>query len=85
MCPKHDTRAHFWRMLAMSRAVGVDLVEATREGWLSERSFTEAVNVCRNCATVTACNGWLDHACEVPFTPAFCPNAPVFNAFCERS
>ena len=58
----------------MGRAVGLDLVAAVREGWLSRGDLGSLVETCESCEMAERCTAWLATHVQAETTPTFCRN-----------
>ena len=70
-----DENEHYWLVQRMARATGVDLVEATKAGVLSQEEWAGIVTRCRSCQWSEGCQSWLSEPVdeERPF-PETCIN-----------
>ena len=73
-------RAHYWRVLGMAQAVGVDLAEEMAAGRLTQAGWAEMVHRCRGCDWADDCSHWLDARPDAPSAPAPCRNGARFDA-----
>jgi hypothetical protein len=71
MRPLGEPRAHYWRVIAMAKATGLDLVRAFEAGELDSQTWADTVQRCRSCAWVGGCDRWVseDHDGSAPPTP----------------
>lgn len=70
------------RVNAMAEAMGVDLVELTLRGTLSDDALDDMVVKCTGCTQPCACDTWLDAngASNNDAPPSYCRNDDVFAA-----
>ncbi|MBE0413574.1 DUF6455 family protein [Yoonia sp.] len=73
-----DMRAHFMRVLKMSKANGVDLSTALDEGQIDTDDFADMVTACRGCAQVGQCDRLLATMLALPQAPDYCENRKEF-------
>ena len=82
--PLGDENHHYWRVVAMAKAAGVDLQQAMDDGTLSHEDWAGLVTRCRGCdwEREGGCGRWLklalaaDGPSEVPGP---CVNRAVFD------
>lgn len=80
MKPLGNSMEHYWRVIDMANAVGVDLTEARESGALSEELWADMVQLCRSCQWTDGCAGFLDKATGDQMAPFNCLNAKRFEA-----
>ena len=78
-----DTREHYWLMLGMARARGVDLGQAMKVGRLSAPDYAEMVTACRSCTQPGACRKLLDSHALLATGPGYCVNQDKLSALAE--
>jgi hypothetical protein len=64
----------------MARAIGVDLVQAVTEGWMSREELGTLVAACAKCDHAARCLSWLAGAGTAPVLPAYCVNKSDLEA-----
>ncbi|NBZ86940.1 DUF6455 family protein [Stagnihabitans tardus] len=64
----------------MARSVGLDLVGAVVEGWLSRAELADLVERCEACDQSQRCTSWLAVTLDSKDLPTFCPNARALHA-----
>lgn len=75
-----DEVRHYWLVQRMARATGTDLVAATRQGDLDQKTWAGMVQRCRGCDWASECQRWLDCPDEAPrATPETCQNRKMFQ------
>ena len=57
--PLGPEQKHYWLVMRMADATGVDLVQAMRDGRLTQSDWARMVNRCRSCDRVEGCQRWL--------------------------
>ncbi|MEV8466125.1 DUF6455 family protein [Fluviibacterium sp. DFM31] len=86
--PLGDPITHYWLVLEMARAAGVDLVTAMDEGRLTHDGWAGMVERCRDCDWQRdgGCTRWLSlqeaGSAEVP---GACVNQQKFDALAEAT
>jgi len=83
--PLGEENHHYWRVVAMAKAAGLDLQEALEDGRLSQEEWAGLVQKCRGCdwEREGGCGRWLNLALakEAPSeTPSTCVNHDRFEA-----
>ena len=79
MKPLGDPRAHYWRVIGMAQATGVDLVGAFETERLSSETWAHMVNRCRACSCVAGCDRWLAAGNTACVPPRGCENRERFG------
>lgn len=79
MKPLGDPRAHYWRVLGMSKATGVDLAGAFASGRLESATWAGMVERCRACPWVKGCDRWLGAGQQAAVPPKRCLNRDRFG------
>lgn len=70
-----------WGMTrGMARVIGVNLVGAVTDGWLSRDGLAELVETCACCSQSTRCTAFLAITPQSLSVPGFCPNKPGLEA-----
>lgn len=64
----------------MARALGVDLVGAVTEGWLTRAELAALVETCESCDRAGECTAWLAVHVQSEGPPPFCHNADGLTA-----
>lgn len=64
----------------MARALGLDLVGAVTEGWLTRSELGQLVETCEACDQSSGCTAWLAVTLQSETLPGFCRNAPALQA-----
>ncbi|MCW1920009.1 DUF6455 family protein [Rhodobacter sp. KR11] len=64
----------------MARAVGLDLVSAVTEGWLSRTELGCLVETCEACDQSARCTAWLAVTLRTEALPPYCRNAAALGA-----
>ena len=86
--PKGEPVDHYWLVMRMAKATGVDLAQAMEEGDLTQADWAGVVDRCRSCGWERdggGCGRWLD--LQVPgeaHVPGACVNQTVFERLDER-
>ncbi|MEX0318644.1 MAG: DUF6455 family protein [Ruegeria sp.] len=76
---------HLRLVLRMGRATGADIVEAHREGRLSQEDWADMVQTCRGCEWAPDCPEWLDENECVHEAPETCPNRARLAALRDQT
>lgn len=79
MKPLGPPRAHYFRVLGMARATGLDLVSAFDAGRLDNDTWSCMVERCRGCAWAEGCDSWLDAGATADIPPRECLNRARFG------
>jgi hypothetical protein len=58
----------------MARVIGVDLVKAVTEGWMSRDELGALVEACVDCERSAQCTAWLAETVQASGLPGFCIN-----------
>ncbi|MBI1173002.1 hypothetical protein GC209_16540 [bacterium] len=58
----------------MARVLGLNLVQAVTEGWVSRRDLAALVDACAVCDQSGPCTAFLAVTTRATTLPAFCPN-----------
>lgn len=77
MKPLGPPRKHFWLMLGMAKATGVELAEAAATGKITQDDFATMVTACRSCSNASGCARLLDRQTPLAETPEYCVNGDV--------
>lgn len=64
----------------MARVIGVDLVRAVTEGWLSRAELGALVETCVGCRQAASCTAWLARTVDAPALPGYCANKSDLEA-----
>lgn len=80
MKPLGNSMEHYWRVIGMANAVGVDLAEARDSGALSEDLWADMVQLCRKCQWEDGCSKFLETPHTDQMAPFNCLNAVRFEA-----
>lgn len=64
----------------MARVVGLDLISAVTEGWLTRPELVDLVETCLACDQSAPCTDWLARTLQADELPVFCPNARALQA-----
>jgi hypothetical protein len=64
----------------MARVVGVDLVRAVTEGWMSRDELGALVTACTRCGKSADCVAWLAGTAQARALPGYCANKPDLEA-----
>lgn len=64
----------------MARVLGVNVVEAVTEGWLSRADLADLVETCLACDQSERCTAWLAVTPRAESLPGFCPNKHQIEA-----
>lgn len=75
--PLGDAREHYWMTIKMGDALGLPLVEAWEDGYLSPDAYAEMITRCRGCAEPAACARLLDGG-KLEKPPSYCANGPAW-------
>jgi hypothetical protein len=73
-----DMRAHFLRVIKMSKACGVDLSTALDQGQIAAPEYADMVTRCRGCSQVGKCDKLLAAIPALPQAPDYCENRDEF-------
>jgi len=73
-----DPRAHFWRVIKMSNACGVDLSTALDENKIDITRYADMIERCRGCEAVANCDRQMAKHERLAQAPAYCENRAVF-------
>ena len=73
-----DIRAHFLRVVKMSKACNVDLSTALDEGQIDAPAYADMVTDCRGCGAVGQCDKLLAEMPELQQAPDYCVNRDNF-------
>ncbi|MEQ9261476.1 MAG: DUF6455 family protein [Roseovarius sp.] len=79
MKPLGPSRAHYFRVLGMAQATGVDLVSAFDAGRLDNGTWSGMVERCRGCAWAEGCDAWLESDAGAVVPPRECLNRTRFG------
>ena len=81
--PLGPERRHYWLVLRMADAAGIDLAQAAREGRLTQTDWAAMVTRCRACTCLDGCARFLDRPADGPRPiPEACLNRSVLNQSC---
>lgn len=64
----------------MARVIGVDLVRAVTEGWISRDDLAGLVDTCAACTQRARCAAWLGETVAAPALPGYCANKSGLEA-----
>ncbi len=64
----------------MARVVGLDLIGAVTEGWLTRPELAGLVETCEACDQSAPRTDWLARTLRSESLPVFCPNARALQA-----
>ena len=79
--PLGPVNAHYWRVLRMAQASGVDLAEAVAQAEISAEDWAAMVTRCRGCQWVEGCARWLARSDDdARPAPRACLNHDRFDA-----
>lgn len=73
-----DMRAHFLRVVKMSKACEVDLSTALDEGQIDVDHYADMITACRGCTQVGKCDRLLADMPVLPQAPDYCENRDEF-------
>lgn len=74
---------HYWRVIDMSNAVGVDPVAAMDKGHLSGYEWAKMVTLCQSCDWAEGCQKFLSQSDEAQPIPQECLNSQTFKRLKE--
>ncbi len=78
-----DARAHFWRVIKMSKTSDVDLSTALDEGKINIAAYADMITGCRGCEKVEKCDRLLADAAHLDQAPEYCVNRETFTQLRE--
>jgi hypothetical protein len=64
----------------MARTLGVNLIEAVRDGWYSRAELGRLVDACAACGQSPRCTTWLAVTPKAEALPTFCSNKTDIEA-----
>lgn len=75
-----DIIAAFSLTRGMARTLGVNLIEAVRDGWYSRAELDRLVDTCARCGRSARCQSWLAVTSKAAALPFYCRNKGPLEA-----
>lgn len=75
-----DAPVAFGLTRGMGRVVGVDLIRAVTEGWMSRAELDGLVDACQRCKQIALCTNWLATTPRAADLPDYCANKAGIEA-----
>ena len=75
-----DAPRAWGQVRGMARSVGVDLVAAVTEGWMTRAELGAMLDTCVGCVHADDCLIWLGGHVSSDLPPSFCGNGPTIAA-----